>query len=92
MTRAELIQAVARKLPKIHINDVDRVINATFDAIKDELSVGSEVNLIGFGKFHVKDRAEHQVRNPRTGELMKQPASKRVHFTTGKALREALNT
>ncbi|MBR3747904.1 MAG: HU family DNA-binding protein, partial [Selenomonadaceae bacterium] len=44
----------AQRLPKIHVNDVDRVINATLDTIKAEVTAGGEVNLIGFGKFSVK--------------------------------------
>lgn len=67
------------------------IVEAIFGRIKTALINGESVRLADFGTLSIRDRAEHQVRNPRTGELMKQPASKRVHFTTGKALREALN-
>lgn len=90
MTRAELIQAVARKLPKIDANDVDRVIYTTINTIKHELINGGEVNLLGFGKFHVRDRAARKGTNPRTGEEIEIPASKLPCFTAGRAFKEAV--
>ena len=91
MTRAELIRVVAYKLPKIKPNDVDRVIHATLEAIRDELAAGGEVNLIGFGKFSVKDRAARTGRNPRTNEPMDIPAFKLPTFTAGRTFKEAVN-
>ena len=92
MTKSELIKIVAQRLPKIHINDVDRVINATLEAIKAELSVGSEVNLIGFGKFHVRERAARVGMNPRTGEDIQLPAIRRVYFKQSKTFKKALQS
>ena len=91
MTRAELIRVVAYKLPKIKPNDVDRVIHATLEAIRDELAAGGEVNLIGFGKFSVKDRAARTGRNPRTGEEIQVSAYKLPTFTAGRTFKEAVN-
>ena len=91
MTRAELIQAVARKLPNINANDVDRVIHATIGTIKNELINGGEVVLPGFGKFSVRDRAAREGRNPRTGEPIQLPTSKLPVFTAGRAFKAAVN-
>lgn len=91
MTKPELIRVVACKLPKVNVNDIDRVINATLDVIRDELTVGGEVNLIGFGKFSVKHRAARKGTNPRTGEAIDLPASRLPYFQAGRALKQAVN-
>ena len=92
MTRAELIQAVARKLPNINANDVDRVIHATIGTIKNELINGGEVVLPGFGKFSVRDRAAREGRNPRTGEEIQVDAYKIPYFTASKSFKTAVKS
>ena len=92
MTKTELIQAVAQRLPKIHVNDVDRVINATLDTIKAEVTAGGEVNLIGFGKFSVKEISARIGMNPRTGEDIQLPARRRVYFKQSKTFKKALQS
>lgn len=91
MTKAELIREVANKIPQVKAVDVDRVIYATLDTIKRELSAGNEVQLLGFGKFSVRDRPAREGRNPRTGEPIEIPASKLPTFTAGRALKAAVN-
>lgn len=91
MVKSELIQAVADKHLRIPVKDVARVINATLDVIRDELIADREVNLLGFGKFSVKERAARKGRNPRTGEVINLPSTKRPHFQAGKAFKQAVN-
>ena len=52
---------------------------------------GSQVSLVGFGTFTVKQRAARQGRNPRTGETIQIKASKVPGFKAGKALKDAVN-
>ena len=86
MNKTELIAAVAAAgLTK---KDATAAVEATLNAIGDTLAKGEDVNLIGFGSFSVKDRAERQGRNPATGEAMTIPASKAVSFKAGKALKD----
>ena len=49
-----------------------------------------KVQLVGFGAFEVKARAERIGRNPRTKEEIKIPASKVPVFKPGKALKDAI--
>ena len=69
-----------------------KAVDATLDAITASLKQGNEVRLVGFGTFAVSNRAASNGRNPRTGEVIKIPASKRPKFTAGKALKDAVNT
>lgn len=90
MQKSTLIESIAvrNKIPK---KTVETVINAFLDEIKTSLIEGGKVQLMDFGTFSIKTRAAHNGRNPRTGESVQVPESKRVHFTNGKAFKEALN-
>lgn len=90
MTKRELIFNVAN-LCRITTAQAERVLNTTLDVIRYELIAEREVNLIGFGKFSVKHRAERGGHNPRTGEDLIIPARKSPTFTAGKSLKRAVN-
>lgn len=90
MNKSELIYEVG-KATKLPAADIERTINAATDIIKAELAQGGKVQLIGFGTFEVRDRAERSGRNPRTGEVITLPASKLPVFKAGKSLKEAVN-
>jgi DNA-binding protein HU-beta len=90
MNKSELIQAVAEavELPKA---TASKAIDATIENIKQALSVGDTVTLIGFGTFSVRERAARTGRNPRTGESIDIDAANVPVFKPGKALKEAVN-
>ena len=89
MKKAELIEAVASKseLPK---QDAKKAIDALFETISTTLAKGEKVQLVGFGTFEVRERAERTGRNPQTGEEMTIPATKVPGFKVGKELKEAV--
>ena len=70
--------------------DATASVNAVFDTVKNYLSEGEKVQLIGFGNFEVRERAARQGRNPQTGEAISIAASKVPAFKAGKALKEAV--
>ena len=90
VTKSELIFKVADQC-RLPTSQTETVINTTLAVIRDELVYGGEVNLIGFGKFSVKYRAERVGQNPRTAEDIIIPAHKSPHFTAGKSLKQAVN-
>jgi DNA-binding protein HU-beta len=90
MTKAELIAAVAEKA-SLSRTDATSAVEATFDAIASTLGKGGEVKISGFGNFKVANRAEREGRDPRTGQPVKIPASKRPKFSAGKALKDVVN-
>ena len=49
-----------------------------------------KVQLVGFGSFEVKVRAERMGRNPQTKEPIPIPASKAPVFKAGKPLKDAI--
>ena len=89
MNKAELINAVAAKT-EVSKKEAEAVIAATLDAITTAMKQGDKVQLVGFGSFEVKSRAERIGRNPKTKEEIKIPASKIPTFKAGKALKDTV--
>ena len=89
MNKAELINAVADKAG-LSKKDTEAAINAAIDVISACLAEGDKVQLVGFGAFEVKSRAERIGRNPKTPESIKVPASKVPVFKPGKALKDVV--
>jgi DNA-binding protein HU-beta len=71
--------------------DSTKAVDAVFDSITASLKKGTEVRLVGFGTFSVSNRRASKGRNPRTGEVIDIPASRRPKFTAGKSLKDAVN-
>ena len=90
MNKAELIQAVAAKA-EIDKKTADKAVAAVIDSITAALADGEKVQLIGFGSFEVRARAEKQARNPKTGAIVTAPACKVPAFKAGQALKGAVN-
>lgn len=90
MNKTELIAAVAQKA-ELSKKDAEKAVAAVFGSIEEALKAGDKVQLIGFGTFEARQRAEKQGRNPRTGETMTFPATKVPAFKAGKALKDSLN-
>ena len=66
-------------------------LTAVLDSITAMLKEGKKLPLVGGGTFEVQGRKATTGRNPRTGETLNIPASKRVVFKVGSKLKEAVN-
>ena len=89
MNKTELIAAVAEKAD-LSKKDAEAAITAMVEAITEALTQQEKVQLVGFGSFEVKTRAERVGRNPKTKEAIQIPASKAPVFKPGKALKDAV--
>ena len=89
MNKTELIAAVADKAD-LSKKDAEAAITALVEAITEALVQQEKVQLVGFGSFEVKARAERVGRNPKTKETIQIPASKAPIFKAGKALKDAV--
>ena len=89
MNKAELINAVAEKAG-LSKKDTEAAITAAIAVITENLAQNEKIQLVGFGSFEVKARAERIGRNPKTKEQIKIPASKTPVFKAGKALKDAV--
>ena len=89
LNKAELVAAVAEKAD-MSKKDSEKAVNAVLSAIEDALAGKDKVQLVGFGTFEVKERAERTGRNPQTKEKITIPASRVPGFKAGKALKDAV--
>jgi DNA-binding protein HU-beta len=89
MKKQDLIQDIHTMLGGTKVQ-AEQVVNHIFDAITLALKKGMDVDIAGFGKFQVKERAARMARNPKTGETVSVPASKAPKFKAGKALKDAV--
>ena len=87
MNKTELIAAAAEQAG-VSKKDSEAVVTAALDAIAESLKDGEKVQIVGFGSFEVKTRAERTGRNPKTKEAITIPASKVPVFKAGKALKD----
>lgn len=90
MNKNELVASMAEKTG-LKKTEVEKVLKAFIDTVKDELKKDEKIQLVGFGTFEVSKREAREGRNPRTGEIMKIAATKAPKFKAGKALKDAIN-
>lgn len=83
---AEVVAAKTGMTKKAATETVELI----FDEITASLSNGDKVDISGFGKFEVKERAERMGINPATKEKITVPASKVPAFKAAKALKETV--
>ena len=89
MNKMELVAEVAEKA-ELSKKDAEAAVSAAIDVITEALRKGDKVQLVGFGSFEVKSRAERMGRNPQTKEPIPIPASKAPVFKAGKAPKDAV--
>ncbi|MGI6113260.1 MAG: HU family DNA-binding protein [Mahellales bacterium] len=90
VNKAELIASIAEK-SDLTKKDAEKALNAFVASIQEALAQNDKVQLVGFGTFEVRERAERRGRNPQTREEIVIPASKAPVFKAGKALKDAVN-
>lgn len=84
-----LAEAVGEKLG-ITKKDATVAVETVFEEISKALSEGNKVDVSGFGKFEVTERAERQGINPATKEKITIAASKSPKFKAAKSLKDAV--
>ena len=90
MNKAELITKMSEK-SGLTKKDAELALKSFIDAVEETLENREKVQLIGFGTFETRDRAERIGRNPRTKEEIKIPASTVPVFKPGKEFKERVN-
>ena len=89
MNKSELVKDVAESAD-LSRKDATDAVDAVFGTITEALSKNEKVQLVGFGSFEVRSRAERKGRNPQTGEEIKIPATLIPAFRPGKTLKDAI--
>lgn len=91
MTRSELVERIAAKMPNLTIKDIDKIVNVVFARFPQALAEGDRIEIRGFGAFSVRSRKPRVAINPKNKKRVDVPEKKIVHFKTGKELHQMLN-
>ena len=90
MTKSQWIEAAAKNsgMTKKEMAEAYRALS---DVFYECLMSGETVQISGFGTFEVRERESYAARNPKTGESIDMPATRRIAFLPGKTLKEKIN-
>lgn len=91
MNKSELVALVAEKAG-LSKKDAGKALESTLNVITEAMANGDKVQLVGFGSFETKCRAERTGKNPRTGEPLTIAAATMPSFKAGKVLKDAVNS
>ena len=89
VNKTELIEKIADEANGSK-SEAQRFFEAFQGVVTSELKKGKEVQITGFGKFYVQERAAREGVNPQTQKKMNIPASKVPKFTAGNALKDSI--
>jgi integration host factor subunit beta len=92
MTKSDLIERVAARVPHISKKDTELVVNTIFEGMTEALKGSKRIEIRGFGSFQVKIREAREGRNPKTGEEVQIPAKRTPFFKVGKELKERIDS
>jgi DNA-binding protein HU-beta len=87
--KQELVKRIAEQT-EITQKQAGEILDVTLTTLKQALQEGRDVRIIGFGSFAVRQASARTAINPRTREAMQIPAKKRVRFSAGRNLVEAV--
>ncbi len=90
MNTSELVTKLA-EAHGVNKAQAKSIVDGFLNNIVDAAAGGVEVSLPGFGKFKVKEAPEREGRNPANGEKIKIAASKKLTFSSAKAVKDRLN-
>ena len=90
MNKSELVASISEK-SGVSKKDAEKVLEAFQDTVEEALAKGEKVQLVGFGTFEVRERAERKGRNPQTMAEITILASRAPIFKAGKLLKDKVN-
>lgn len=90
MNKTEIIASIAEK-SGLTKKDSEAALKALTETVTETLAKGEKVQLVGFGTFEVRARAERKGHNPKTNAEITIPASKAPVFKAGKELKDTVN-
>ena len=90
MLKSDLINVLVSKRG-ITQKQAEATVETIFEAMKDALCRGENIEIRGLGAFHVKHYEGYQGRNPKTGQVIPVKPKRGLLFRTGKELRDRVN-
>jgi nucleoid DNA-binding protein len=87
--KKDLVKEVSARTG-LEIQTVKENVDCFLDVLCEGLGRDGVIEMRGFGIFRVKDVPDHAARNPRTGEKIRVPAKRMIHFKASLLMKERL--
>ncbi|MBX9702899.1 MAG: integration host factor subunit beta [Silvanigrellaceae bacterium] len=91
MIKSELIASLSSKFSHLPEREIKEVVDCIIETMVNALEEGQKIEIRDFGVFSIKNMKERNARNPKTGETVLTPASRKVHFKQGLGLKKRIN-
>lgn len=90
MLKSDLVNILVAK-KGVTQKQAEATVEVIFEAMKDALVKGENIEIRGLGAFHVKHYGAYQGRNPKTGAPIPVRAKRGLLFRVGKELKDRVN-
>ena|SRR5688572_16548656 len=90
MLKSDLVNVLVAKRG-VTQKQAEATIETIFEAMKEALCRGENIEIRGLGAFHVKSYDGYLGRNPKTNEKIQVKPKRGLLFRTGKELRDRVN-
>ena len=91
IVKSKLLKQISDSYPNFLKKDLEKFFNIILDEIKQALHKKERVELRNFGVWSIHVQKARISRNPKTGEKVKTPEKKTIHFKMSKELFNKIN-
>ena len=91
LVKSKFLKKIFEDYPNFYKKDLEKFFNIILNEIKYSLKKGERVELRGFGVWSTRIQKASIRRNPKTGEKVKIPQKKTIHFKISKDLFNKIN-
>jgi len=91
VTKSELIERLEREQRHLSGRDMELVVKAMVEHMREAFARGERIEIRGFGSFSLHFRPPRIGRNPKTCESVALPGKYVPQFKPGKELRDRVN-
>ena len=92
MSRSKLIKQLKEKNPQLNQVELENILDIFTESIKNALKKGLEVQIRDLGSFRLRKlKANANLRNPKTNQLIYRPERVKVRFKASKKLNRLIN-
>ena len=91
IVKSKLLKQLSDNYPNFLKKDLEKFLDIFLLEIKNALKKGERVELRGFGMWSTHTQKARISRNPKTGEKVKTPQKKTIHFKMAKEMFNKLN-
>tara|TARA_Y100000768_G_scaffold195608_1_gene146754 strand:- start:985 stop:1275 length:291 start_codon:yes stop_codon:yes gene_type:complete len=92
VVKSNLLKQIADQYPNYLKKDLNKFLEILLKEIMNSLKKGERVEFRDWGIFYTNIQKERISRNPKTGEKVKTPKKKTIHFKMSKKMFNKINT